>query len=98
MPDILKLTDTNGTEQLIERTAEIWSQGNNTVAIDIDNIKNLKSLKLITTHYPDSDKTNNGLEIKLQLTLVTVAQAFKKDKNYMKSSFLSDFSFLIPEQ
>lgn len=65
MPVILKLTYTNGTEQLIERTAEIWSHDNNTVVIDIDNIKNLKSLKIITTHYPDSDKTNNGLGIKL---------------------------------
>ena len=65
VPIILKLTYKGGAEQLIERTAEVWSQGDSSVAIDIDNIKNLNSIQLITTHYPDSDKTNNGLEIKL---------------------------------
>ena len=63
VPIILKLTYKDGAEQWIERTAEVWSQGDSSVAIDIDNIKNLKSIQLITTHYPDSDKTNNGLKL-----------------------------------
>ena len=65
LPIILKLTYKDGTEQLIERTAKVWSQGENTIAIDIETIKNVTSIQLVTTHYPDSDKTNNLLEIKL---------------------------------
>lgn len=65
LPIILKLTYKDGTEQLIERTAKVWSQGDNTIAIDIETIKNVASIQLVTTHYPDSDKTNNLLEIKL---------------------------------
>jgi hypothetical protein len=64
MPIMLKLTYQDDKEQFIERTVMRWSEGNSSVAIDIDNIKNLKSIQLITTHYPDSDKTNNDLEIK----------------------------------
>ncbi len=64
LPIILKLTYIDGTEQLIEKTAEVWSQGNKSVAIAIENSKNLKSLQLITTHYPDADNTNNSLEVK----------------------------------
>ena len=64
-PIFLKLTYKDGKEELIKRTAEVWSQGDSSVAIDIDTIKNLQSIQLITTHYPDSDKTNNSLEIKL---------------------------------
>lgn len=65
MPVMLKLTYKDDTIQLIERTAKVWSHGNTSIAIDIDNIKNLKSIKLITTHYPDSDETNNSLTVKL---------------------------------
>ena len=63
MPLMLKVTYNDGAEQSIERTAKIWSQGETSVSIDIENIKNLKSIQLITRHYPDSDKTNNDLEI-----------------------------------
>lgn len=65
VPIILKLTYKDGTEQLIERTAAIWSNGDKEVAIAIENSENLKSLQLITTHYPDVDKTNNSLEVEL---------------------------------
>jgi Peptidase family M1 domain len=65
VPIILKLTYKDGKEQLIKRTAEVWSQGDSSVAIEIDTIKNLQSIQLNTTQYPDSDKTNNSLEIKL---------------------------------
>jgi hypothetical protein len=35
------------------------------VLVDVDDIKNLTSVKLITNMYPDSDVKNNNLEIKL---------------------------------
>ncbi|MDO7172891.1 M1 family metallopeptidase [Mariniflexile sp. AS56] len=65
LPIILKLTYKDGTEQLIERTAQVWSQDDNAIAIDIETIKNVVFIQLVTTHYPDSDNTNNLLEIKL---------------------------------
>jgi aminopeptidase N len=65
VPIVLKLIYKDGKEELIKRTAEVWSQGDSSVAIDIDTIKNLQSIQLNTTQYPDSDKTNNSLEIKL---------------------------------
>lgn len=65
LPVILKVSYKDGTEQFIKRTAKIWSQGNSSVAIDVDTIENLKSIQLSTTFYPDSDKSNNDLEIKM---------------------------------
>ena len=65
MPIKLQLTYKNGDKQHIERTANVWSQDNHSASIEVDDIKNLASVKLITNMYPDSDKNNNNLEIKL---------------------------------
>ncbi|TXG35644.1 M1 family metallopeptidase [Seonamhaeicola maritimus] len=65
LPIKLQLTYKNGSKQHIERTANVWSQSNDLVFIDVDDIKNLTSVKLITNMYPDSDLNNNNLEIKL---------------------------------
>lgn len=65
LPIKLQLTYKNGNEKYIEKTANIWNQGNESVLVDVDDIKNLTSVKLITNMYPDSDVNNNNLEIKL---------------------------------
>lgn len=65
LPINLQLTYKNGRKQHIERTANVWSQGNDSVLVDVDDINNLTSVKLITNMYPDSDVNNNNLEIKL---------------------------------
>lgn len=65
LPIKLQLTYKNGSKQIIERTANVWNQGHESVLVDVDDIKNLTSVKLITNMYPDSDVKNNNLEIKL---------------------------------
>lgn len=64
LPIKLLLTYKNGRKQYIERTANVWNQGHESVLLDVDDIKNLTSVKLITNIYPDSDM-NNNLKIKL---------------------------------
>ncbi len=63
LPIHLELTYEDGSVQSIERTAEVWSQGDSSVTIKVENSKQLKSIQLITKHYPDADKTNNNLKL-----------------------------------
>ncbi|MCB0646070.1 MAG: M1 family metallopeptidase [Saprospiraceae bacterium] len=66
VPVILKLSYKNGTELLIENSAAIWSDGKTSVALDIANSENLKSVRLVTSHFPDADLGNNLLELERQ--------------------------------
>jgi aminopeptidase N len=63
VPLDLKLTYKDGKEILIHKTAAIWSSGNKSYTVKIDNPGELVSAELVTDKIPDADKTNNIFKI-----------------------------------
>jgi hypothetical protein len=51
---------TDGTNEIVEKPASVWKDGNDEISITVKTSKNLKSVKVGDKHIPDSVKENDS--------------------------------------
>lgn len=62
VPIDLKITYTDGSEEVIHKPASVWKHGENSYQIKINNAKSYKKIELISVLGPDVNKQNNTFE------------------------------------